>query len=167
MFDISWGEMLVVGIVALLVIGPKELPSVIRSVGRAVGKLRTMAGEFRGQWDDAMRDAELHEVKKDFDAFKDSATGLSTSTFDPIRTEIQGAVETAKSAASDATGAKSVSETLSSVEADAKALEDEIRVSASDAAAPAHVEPTPSVAEPEIAPEKPKRRKKSTDGDAA
>ncbi|MCA3673985.1 MAG: twin-arginine translocase subunit TatB, partial [Methylobacterium sp.] len=52
MFDISWGEFIIVGVVALIVIGPKELPGVIRAVGRSLAKLRTMAGEFRAQFDD-------------------------------------------------------------------------------------------------------------------
>lgn len=171
MFDISWGEMLVVGIVALVVIGPKELPGVIRSVGKAAGKLRTMAGEFRGQWDEAMRETELHEVKKDFDDLKNTATGLATSTFDPIRSELRETVDGAKNAAVDATGGKSVSETLSSVEADAKALEEEVRINASIASTPLPPDvPMPVIETPAVEPEtapKPKRRKKPAEGDNA
>jgi sec-independent protein translocase protein TatB len=64
MFDIGASELLVIGVVALLVVGPKELPGLIRSVGQATNKLRRMAGEFRGQFDEAMREAELHEAQK-------------------------------------------------------------------------------------------------------
>lgn len=134
MFDISWGEFLIVGVVALIVIGPKELPGVIRSVGRGLAKLRAMAADFRGQFDDALREAELHEVKKEFDDFKDQATGLSTSTFDPIRREVQSAVEAAKGTASGATGVAAVNETLQNVQSEAAALEAEIRAGASETA---------------------------------
>lgn len=165
MFDISWGEFLVVGVVALIVIGPKELPGVIRSVGRGMSKLRTMAADFRGQFDDALREAELHEVKKEFDNFKDQATGLSTSTFDPIRREVQGVVEAAKTTASGEIGATAVNETLQNVQAEAASLEAEIRAGASDASTPA-----PMVAEvaAEPVPEPaPARARKAKTGDAA
>lgn len=52
MFDIGWTEMLVLGIVALLVVGPKELPSMLRTIGRYVGRMRDMANQFRSQMDD-------------------------------------------------------------------------------------------------------------------
>lgn len=165
MFDISWGEFLVVGVVALIVIGPKELPGVIRSVGRGMSKLRAMASDFRGQFDDALREAELHEVKKEFDNFKDQATGLTTSTFDPIRREVQGVVEAAKSTASGEIGATAVNETLQSVQAEAAALEAEIRAGASDAATPAPVI-AEAAAEPEPEPA-PKPARKARAGDAA
>lgn len=125
MFDISMGEMLIVGVVALLVIGPKELPGVIRSVGRSVAKLRTMAGDFRAQFDEAMREAELHEVKQAVDDVKSTASGLSTSTFDPIRNQIQEAVDGVKSSVNDASGMTTVNETIASIDADARAMEAE------------------------------------------
>ncbi len=141
MFDISWGEFLIIGVVALVVIGPKELPGVIRAVGRAMSKLRTMAGEFRSQFDDALREAELHDVKKEFDDFKNQATGLSTSTFDPIRKELQGVAESAKATASGEAGVTTVNETVQTISAEAQAMEAEIRAGASDATTPA---PTPA-----------------------
>jgi len=64
MFDIGWTEMLVVGVVALVVIGPKELPAALRTAGRMVGKARSVASEFRQHWDDAMREADLDEIRK-------------------------------------------------------------------------------------------------------
>jgi sec-independent protein translocase protein TatB len=147
MFDISWGEFIIVGVVALIVIGPKELPGVIRAVGRSLAKLRTMAGEFRSQFDDALREAELHDVKKEFDEFKNQATGLSTSTFDPIRKELQSVAESAKATASGETGVTTVNETVQGISAEAQAMEAEIRAGASDATAPA-AEPAPAAVEP-------------------
>lgn len=156
MFDVSWGEMIVIGVVALIVIGPKELPGVIRAVGRSIAKLRTMAGEFRGQFDEAMREAELHEVKKSFDDIKDTATGMTTSTLDPLREQFQGSIDTIKGQISEATSVSTASETLQSIEADAKALETE----------PVAVEPVPEIIVDEK-PAKPKRGKKASAGDAA
>ena len=160
MFDISWGEFLVIGVVALVVIGPKELPGVIRAVGRAMGKVRTMAGEFRGQWDDAMRDAEMQNVAKDLNEFKDQATGLSTSTFDPIRREVQNAVEGTKADVADASGITASQEALNTISSDAAALEAEIRAGASDNISAAPVLPAEPASEPEPAPPSPKRRSK-------
>lgn len=82
MFDIAWSELLLIGGVALIVIGPKELPSALRTAGQAVGKLRRMAAEFQGQFNDAMREAELHDLKKQVE---DIGTSVQASTnFDPI-----------------------------------------------------------------------------------
>jgi sec-independent protein translocase protein TatB len=72
MFDIGWGEFLLIGVVALIAIGPKELPGVLRSVGQWVTKIRRMAGDFQNQFQEAMREAEMADLKKD--AAKDSST---------------------------------------------------------------------------------------------
>ena len=64
MFDIGASELLVIGVVALVVIGPKELPGVLRTVGKTVGKVRQMAGEFQSQFSEAMREAEMDEARK-------------------------------------------------------------------------------------------------------
>jgi sec-independent protein translocase protein TatB len=79
MFDFSWSELLVIGIVALVFIGPKELPGVLRTLGQWMSKVRRMAGEFQNQFHDAMREAELHDLKKEVDAMASSYT-----KFDPL-----------------------------------------------------------------------------------
>ena len=71
MFDIGAGELLVIGVVALIVIGPKELPAVLRQAGKFTSKMRHMAGEFRTQFDEAMREAELDDAKKHIDDAKE------------------------------------------------------------------------------------------------
>lgn len=76
MFDIGWSELVVIGVVALIAIGPKELPGVLRTVGQWMGKVRRMASEFQGQFNEAMREAEMADLKKSFDEIKDVATGL-------------------------------------------------------------------------------------------
>ncbi|MFG3593373.1 Sec-independent protein translocase protein TatB [Bradyrhizobium sp. RDI18] len=77
MFDIGWSELVVIAVVALIAIGPKELPGVLRMVGQWLGKARKMAAEFQGQFQEAMREAEMADLKKSFDEVKDVATGLS------------------------------------------------------------------------------------------
>jgi sec-independent protein translocase protein TatB len=79
MFDIGWGELVVIGIVALIAIGPKELPGVLRTLGQAMAKLRRMASEFQGQFQEAMREAEMADLKKDVE----SAT-MGFTNFDPL-----------------------------------------------------------------------------------
>src|SRR6201982_739772 len=77
MFDIGWSEILVIAVVALGVIGPKELPGVLRMVGQWMGKARKMASEFQGQFQEAMREAEMADLKKSFDEVKEAATGFT------------------------------------------------------------------------------------------
>src|SRR5689334_3523369 len=79
MFDIGWSELLVIGVVALIAIGPKELPGVLRMVGQWMGKARKMAAEFQGQFQEAMREAEMADLKKSFDEVKEAATGFTSN----------------------------------------------------------------------------------------
>jgi sec-independent protein translocase protein TatB len=79
MFDIGWSELVVIAVVALIAIGPKELPGVLRMVGQWMGKARKMAGEFQGQFQEAMREAEMADLKKTFDEVKDTATGFASN----------------------------------------------------------------------------------------
>ncbi len=79
MFDIGWSEFLVIAVVALIAIGPKELPGVLRMVGQWMGKARKMAGEFQGQFQEAMREAEMADLKKTFDEVKETATGFASN----------------------------------------------------------------------------------------
>jgi sec-independent protein translocase protein TatB len=83
MFDIGWSELVVIGIVALIAIGPKELPGVLRTVGTYMGKIRRMASEFQGQFQEAMREAEMADLKKQVDDMTDAATKGFTD-FDPL-----------------------------------------------------------------------------------
>jgi sec-independent protein translocase protein TatB len=82
MLNIGWGEFLIIGMVALIFIGPKELPGLLRSVGQWTTKLRRMAAEFQGQFHEAMREAEMAELKKEVDDL--TAQAKSYADFDPI-----------------------------------------------------------------------------------
>jgi sec-independent protein translocase protein TatB len=65
MFDIGWTEMMVIVIIAIFVIGPKDLPKVLRALGRWVRKARVIAREFQNSVDDMLRESELDELKKE------------------------------------------------------------------------------------------------------
>src|SRR5688572_6016608 len=94
MFDIGWSELLIIGIVALIVIGPKELPGALRTLGQWMTKIRRMAAEFQGQFQDAMREAELAELKKEMDDM--AAKAQSYGQFDPledVRKDVEKSME--------------------------------------------------------------------------
>jgi len=65
MFDFSWSELLVIALVALVVIGPKDLPRVLRTAGKWAGKARSVANEFRSSIDQMIRESELEEMRKE------------------------------------------------------------------------------------------------------
>lgn len=84
MFDIAWSEMVLIGAVALVVIGPKDLPKALRTVGQTVGRIRRMASEFQGQFNEAMREAELADLKKQVEDVGGSVQSALNSDFKPI-----------------------------------------------------------------------------------
>ena len=67
MFDLGYGELMFVAIVALLVVGPKDLPKLMRTVGRMVGKVRSTARHFKSGMDEMVRQAELEEMREKWD----------------------------------------------------------------------------------------------------
>lgn len=89
MTGLSWGELLVVGIVALIVVGPKDLPVMFRNVGRFVGKARGMAREFSRAMNDAADDAGVNDVAKTFKA-----------AANPLNTAMDGVKDAARTATS-------------------------------------------------------------------
>ena len=80
MFDIGFWEMLIVGVVALIVVGPKDLPRMFRTVGNYMGKARHMARQFQRTMDDAAREADLHEVRDAANMVKKAADPLKSAT---------------------------------------------------------------------------------------
>jgi sec-independent protein translocase protein TatB len=70
MFDIGWTEMLVIAIVMIVVVGPKDLPRMLRTFGKTTAKLRSMAGDFQKQFNEALKEAELDDVKKSVDQLR-------------------------------------------------------------------------------------------------
>ena len=94
MFDFDIGKLMVVGIVALAVIPPKDLPRVMRTVGQVMGKMRRMAAEFQGQFMDAMREADLDSVRKELETLNEKAK--IESDLDAVRRELDALNEQAK-----------------------------------------------------------------------
>jgi sec-independent protein translocase protein TatB len=149
MFDISWSELLLIGVVALVAIGPKELPTVLRTVGQWMGKLRRMAAEFQSQFQEAMREAEMADLKKQVDELTTQAQ--SYTNFDPVgevRREFESAqhqIETAMTSNNPATVAAGATPAAEGVapatpsSADAAAPSDAGPAAAAPASAPAQL----------------------------
>jgi sec-independent protein translocase protein TatB len=96
MLDFSWSELLVIGIVALVFIGPKELPGVLRTLGQWMSKVRRMASEFQNQFHDAMREAELADLKKEVDQM--AAQAHSIDPLADVRKDMENAQREIESA---------------------------------------------------------------------
>ena len=157
MFDIGWSEFVVIGVVALIVIGPKELPAVLRTIGQWTTKIRRMAGEFQSQFQEAMREAEMADLKKSVDELSDVTKGITADPFDfsestkwEPKTDTAATAGEAASAATPAQGAPATTaEPAGTTEpagtAQTPAATD---AAASATAAPDPASPTPSAAEP-------------------
>ena len=83
MLDIGWIEILIIAIVALFVVGPKDIPKALRTVGIWVGKLRHLSREFQTTVEDAVRDTEIDEVKKQLESAKTGLTKELNESIDP------------------------------------------------------------------------------------
>jgi sec-independent protein translocase protein TatB len=94
MFDFDSTKLIAIGIIALLVIGPKELPGVLRQVGQYIAKMRRMAGEFQQQFSDAMRESELQELKKDMEKMaQDAKVDMNYDMVRETEREIRDAID--------------------------------------------------------------------------
>jgi sec-independent protein translocase protein TatB len=97
MFDIGLSELIVIGVVALIAIGPKELPGALRAMGQMVRRLKSLAGDARSQFDEAMREAEVADLKASVDGMRESVSKATSVLSDPasaIKAELSSAVET-------------------------------------------------------------------------
>jgi len=129
MFDISWTEFLLIGVVALIVIGPKELPAVLRTVGQWTRKVRSMAADFQHQFQEAMREAEMADLKKQVDDL-----AHDVKNYDPLK-EVKADVEAAGRDIQASLEQKPPAPTLADVAAPAAAAEQSLALSS--AATPA------------------------------
>jgi sec-independent protein translocase protein TatB len=93
MFDIGWSELVVIGVVALIVIGPKELPGLLRNIGQVMTKLRRMASEFQGQFQDALREAELDDLRKQAEKFSSDIAAAAGNPLEKATSEIQSMID--------------------------------------------------------------------------
>jgi sec-independent protein translocase protein TatB len=90
MFDITSSKLLILGIVALLVIGPKDLPALLRTIGKYMGIIKRHAAEFRAQFDEAMRESELQQLKKDVESMGQEAEATMRAAEQSVNSEITG-----------------------------------------------------------------------------
>ncbi|MCG7518087.1 Sec-independent protein translocase protein TatB [Ruegeria sp. Ofav3-42] len=131
MFDLGWTELLVIGVVALIVVGPKDLPVLFRNVGRWVGKARGMAREFSSAMNEAADQAGVNEIKKGLnaatnpvgsamDGVKEAAQEMAKS-MDPTKFDPDS--ETGKLAAERAEQAKKIQASTARAAAERKAKE--------------------------------------------
>jgi sec-independent protein translocase protein TatB len=105
MFDIGWSEILVIAVVLIVVVGPKDLPKMLRAFGKATTKFRATAGEFRKQFDEALKEADLDDVRNIVnDAKSLDPRNDIRKVFDPVRTigeEIRSTLKDASDTAKD------------------------------------------------------------------
>ena len=95
MFDIGWTEMLIVAIIAIVFVGPKELPGMLRTFGRSVKKIRSMAGEFQQQFNDAIDEAELDGVRETISDVRNlDPTKAIKDKLNPLKDDIDSIKET-------------------------------------------------------------------------
>ena len=147
MFEIGWGELLIIGIVALIAIGPKELPGVLRTLGQWMSKLRRMASEFQSQFHEAMREAELADLKKQVDDMTSQAQ--SYANFDPVgevRRELESTQQQIESAMVEKPAAETASPPVAAQSNAAPAGGESGVAPGSDVAAPSAVEAEPATA---------------------
>jgi sec-independent protein translocase protein TatB len=153
MFDLGWTELLLIGIVALIVVGPKDLPVLFRNVGRFVGKAKGMAREFTSAMNDAADESGVKDIAKGLkaaanpmgsaldgvkDAAKDLTSGLNPTKYDPKS-------ETGKLSAERADSARKIQAATARAAAERKAREaqealakaDEAEAAVTAAASPA------------------------------
>lgn len=137
MLDIGWDEMLLVAMIALLVIGPKDLPKVLRTASQWVRKARSLAGEFQRGVDDMVRETELHDLKKEVERVADTNT---------LRREIENTIDPTGSIAKSLEPPK-----LASLDVSTPALETNAEVKPEPEATPPQADSPP--AEPRRPPE--------------
>ncbi len=152
MFDIGWSEFVVIGVVALIVIGPKELPAVLRAIGQWTTKIRRMAGEFQSQFQEAMREAEMADLKKSVDELSDAAKGVTADPFDFTEsTKWQPKTDTPATASETAPGEAAAPDTPAATEAtvaQAPVAADSTGEASTAPAPDPGAKPAPSAAEP-------------------
>ncbi len=146
MLDIGWSELLVIAVVMIVVVGPKDLPKMLRAFGKATGKLRATANEFRTHFDEAMREAELDEVKKTIDGVKQyDPRKTVTDIFEPVRSagdDLRASLNNA-SPKPEETPAVPMDSPL-----DLSEIKEEEAKAATPAAQPVAAKPSAAVAEP-------------------
>ncbi|UOM34539.1 Sec-independent protein translocase protein TatB [Acuticoccus sp. I52.16.1] len=124
MFDVAWTEILVVAVIAIIVVGPKELPAMLRAFGKTFGQVRRTAREFQSTFNDALREAErqanLDEVRKDIDSVRSmDPTKSLRKGLDETKRQLSGKIDDAAPPKPDVVPLKTESGAAASGEATA------------------------------------------------
>ena len=90
MFDLTSSKLLMLGILALIVVGPKDLPVLLRTIGKYVGMIRRQATEFRAQFDEAIREAELDQIRTEVEKVTRDAEATMRDAEKSVNTEMAG-----------------------------------------------------------------------------
>lgn len=170
MFDIGWSEMLIIGVVLIVVVGPKDLPRVLRAFGQTTKKMRGMAGDFQRQFNQAMDEAELSELRKDVDELRSlNPKGQIQKHFNPLREAADDLKKTMDAAGKTAVPSEPVKGAVDSDLLDdplIKAVEQNSAASSAEITAPVLSAPSPKIAETALTPDpsapKPKAKKAPT-----
>ena len=142
MFDVGWSELVVIGVVALVVIGPRDLPGALRTLGRLVGQVKRMASDFQGQFNEALREAELDGLRREVDDLRRSTrSALATPDIDAMmRQPLSSQIKNEKPASTPAAAPAAVGS-----EAAGEGGEGSAKSAAKSAANPAAISATPPV----------------------
>jgi len=156
MFDIGWTEMLVIAVVMIVVVGPKDLPKMLRTFGKTTAKLRSMAGDFQKQFNDALKEAELDDVKKSVDTLR----GLNPANeirkqlnpFEKAAADVRAGIDKAMKPSTPASSATATPVAGVAATATSEANAEPAPAPAPIVPGPAAMPPPPVFSAPEIAP---------------
>jgi len=134
MFDMGWWELSVIGVITILILGPKELPYAMKSIARFMKKARRLASDFQGHMDDLIKEADLHDVQNTVRSIKNKDFGgVIEGALDPtgeVKSELESTMASAKN---EVDNIKAVTKNDSNVSYDAsESLQDEELLSPED-----------------------------------
>ncbi|HWK33888.1 MAG TPA: Sec-independent protein translocase protein TatB [Hyphomicrobium sp.] len=118
MFDITSSKLLILAIVALVVVGPKDLPILLRTVGKYLGFVRRQAAEFRQHFDEALKEAELDQLKNEFDNVSREVRETVAAGSDAMDKQIAAAASEAPERAGAGTAAPALTSNPTAPEAE-------------------------------------------------
>lgn len=151
MFDIGWTEMLVIAVIMIVVVGPKDLPKMLRTFGKTTAKLRSMAGDFQKQFNEALKEAELDDVKKSVDSLRSlnpaNEIKKQLNPFEKAAADVRAGLDKALKPTTSTTGAAAAAAPSTPASAE--------QAPAPVVPGPTEMPPPPVIAAPETAPVSP------------
>lgn len=159
MFDIGWTEMLVIAVVLIVVVGPKDLPKMLRTFGKTTAKLRSMAGDFQKQFNEALKEAELDDVKKSVDSLRSlnpaNEIKKQLNPFEKAAADVRAGLDKALKPSAPATGAEGAAVATATDPVAASSTPASAASTTPVVSGPTEMPPPPVFAAPETAPVSP------------